>query len=98
MSKIIAIGEYYGDEITVEVTQKDGEFIVSMYDYESSILKEHLLNCIKNQHAMGGTYFPDPNSLLAAYNVLNHNFFDKVIDIRVDGDIEEIPYEDNKIY
>ena len=36
--------------------------------------------------------------MLAAFNVLNSIFFDSLEEISVDGDIGEIPYEENTIY
>ena len=69
-----------------------------MDDNESPELQKHLAECIEKQPAMGGTYFPEPDSMLAAFNVLNSIFFDSLEEISVDGDIGEIPYEENTIY
>ena len=61
-------------------------------------LQKHFDDCIARQPAMGGPYFPEPDSMLAAFNVLNSIFFDSLEEISVDGDIGEIPYEENTIY
>lgn len=98
MVKIIATGKYLTDRITVEVTQEDGTLVITMDDNESSELQKHLDDCISRQPAMGGTYFPEPDSMLAAFNVLKHTFFDELEEISVDGYIGEIPYEENTIY
>ena len=98
MAKIVATGKYLTDRITVEVTQEDGTLVITMDDNESPELQKHLAECIENQPAMGGTYFPEPDSMLAAFNVLNSIFFDSLEEISVDGDIGEIPYEENTIY
>ena len=71
MAKIVATGKYLTDRITVEVTQEDGTLVITMDGNESPELQKHLAECIENQPAMGGTYFPEPDSMLAAFNVLN---------------------------
>ena len=99
MGKVIASGIYCGHKMTVEAVVEDGTLVILMDgEFEVPDIQKRFDELIKVQPAMGGTYFPEENSLLAAYNVLKHTFFDTLEDINVEGDIDEIPYEENKIY
>ena len=100
MGKIIASGIYCGDRITVEVVVEDGTLLILMDEEEEEVpdLQKRFDELIKVQPAMGGTYFPNENSLLTAYNVLQHTFFDTLEEITVEGDLGEIPHEDGVIY
>lgn len=98
MGKIIASGIYCGNRITVEAVVEDGTLLILMDEKEVPDLQNRFDELVKVQPAMGGTYFPDEDSLLAAYNVLQNTFFDKLENIIVKGDIGEIPNEENTIY
>lgn len=98
MGKVIASGIYCGSRITVEAVVEDGTLLILMDEKEVPELQKRFDELIKVQPAMGGTYFPDENSLLTAYNVLKHTFFDTLEKISVEGDMDEIPYEEDKIY
>lgn len=98
MGKIIASGIHCGNRITVEAVVEDGTLLILMDEKEVPDLQKRFDELVKVQPAMGGTYFPDENSLLAAYNVLQHTFFDTLEEISVEGDIGEIPHEDDVIY
>lgn len=98
MGKVIASGIYCGNRITVEAIVEDGTLLILMDEKEVPELQKRFDELVKVQPAMGGTFFPDENSLLAAYNVLQHTFFDTLEKISVEGDIGEIPYEEGVIY
>lgn len=98
MGKVIASGIYCGNRITVEAIVEDGTLLILMDEEEVPDIQKRFEELIKVQPAMGGTYFPDENSLLTAYNVLKHTFFDKLDEISVEGDIGEIPFEKGVIY
>ena len=98
MGKVIASGIYCGNRITVEAVVEDGTLVILMNEKEVPDIQKRFDELIKVQPAMGGTYFPDEDSLLAAYNVLQHTFFDTLEEISVEGDIGEIPNEDGVIY
>ena len=98
MGKVIASGIYCGNRITVEAVVEDGTLLILMDEKEVPELQKRFDELVKVQPAMGGTYFPDENSLLAAYNVLQHTFFDALEKISVEGDIGEIPYEEGMVY
>lgn len=98
MGKVIASGIHCGNRITVEATVEDGTLVILVNEREVPYIQKRFDELIKVQPAMGGTYFPDEDSLLAAYNVLQHTFFDTLEEISVEGDIGEIPNEENTIY
>ena len=78
MCKIIASGFYCGNRITVEAIVEDGKLKISVDDMDFFDIQQRFYELIKVQPAIGGTYFPDENSLLAAYNVLQNTFFDSL--------------------
>lgn len=97
MGKIIATGKLYGESRTLTVELRDGK--PEILEAELRELFQHDLDtAIQNQRPIGGTYYPPPETLLAAYNVLNHSFFTELQSIEVVGEIEEIPYTDGVIY
>lgn len=98
MTRIIATGEYLTDKITVEIIEEDGMLILTMNGNETQDLQKHFEECISKQPAMGGTYYPEPDSMLCAFNVLQNTFFDSTPEITIEGDIGEIPHEDGIIY
>lgn len=98
MNKVIAKGTYFGHEMTIEAFIEDGMLIVLAEGAEIDWIQRDFDERVKHQRPMGGTYYPEPNSLLSAYNVLKHSFFDSKPEITVQGDIGEIPGEENMIY
>lgn len=98
MDKVIASGMYLGNRLTVEAV-KDGDSIKLLVDgLEIQDVQKDFNERMNNAPAIGGTYRPEPNTLLAAFTVLEHGFFDKLDKIEVQGELEEIPYEENQIY
>ena len=98
MAKIIATGIHICNRITVEVTKEDGTLVITTYGFESPELQKDFDECIANQPPMGGSFYPKPDSMLAAFNVLSNKFFDTLEEITVEGDLGEIPHEDGVIY
>ena len=104
MSKIIAVGNIFGRKEKIEITvEKERLMIVcKTYELTEELKKEldsRLERCIKTSSPVGGTYYPPENTLLAAYLGLQNNFFESEdIEIKVDGELESIPYEDGIIY
>jgi hypothetical protein len=47
---------------------------------------------------MGGTFYPEPGTMLSYYNALEKVFFNDLEELNVTGDIGEIPSEDGVIY
>lgn len=79
---------------TLEVTAEkiDNEIVI-----EPECYQDEYYRLAETQRAVGGTYYPDKNTLMSAYNVLQNHFFDELIDITAD-DTEQIPYEAGKVY
>lgn len=97
MGKIIATGKLYGELRTLTVELREGK--PEILETELRELFQHDLDiAIQNQQPIGGTYYPPPETLLAAYNVLNHFFFTELQSLEVIGEIEEIPYTEGLIY
>lgn len=99
-NKIIAEGKVNGIRRHVECFIEDGSLIIEVdYDFDEKE-QERFNELLKNPPALGGTYYPSSNSLLAAYSVLQFNYFDlgSTVDIKVIGEIPEIPYEKGVVY
>lgn len=99
-NKIIAEGKVNGIRKHVECFIEDGSPIIEV-DYAFDEKEQERFNeLLKNPPALGGTYYPPSNSLLVAYSVLQFNYFDlgSTVDIKVIGEIPEIPYEKGVIY
>ncbi len=95
MSKIIAKGKYLGVERQVECFLKDGLLIVEIDGEFNQEAQNDFIIKLKKYPALGGTYYPPENSLLAAYSVLENTFFDdSPIEIKTEGDIGKIPTYD----
>lgn len=99
-NKIIAEGKINGIKKHIECFIEDGSPIIEI-DYEFDEEEQERFNkLLKNPPALGGTYYPHPNSLLAAYAVLQQKYFDdpREVKIEVIGNIGEIPGEEGVIY
>lgn len=95
MSKITASGE----ELTITVEEKDGNITVLFNGAEDDLLLANLNEIAANSPPMGGTFYPEPGTMLSYYNALTGGFFsDWLTSVTVDGDIGEIPCEDDCIY
>lgn len=97
MARIKAKGKYLGNEREVEVHMEDGSPIIETdYGFDER-MQERFNELLKDAPAIGGTYYPDSNSMLAALSVLESAFFDeKPTEIEVEGDIGTIPTEDKE--
>ena len=95
MGKVIAKGKKYGFKVTVEFELKK----VLFNGQKDELLEDELSELLERPRAVGGTYYPPVDSLLNAMNILQYHFFDEPTeDITVEGEIEQIPFEDGQIY
>jgi len=95
MSKITAKGE----DLTITIEEKDGSITVLFNGEEDTALRENLNEIAANSPPMGGTFYPEPGTMLSYYNALTGGFFsDWLTSVQVDGDIGEIPCEPDCIY
>ena len=98
-NKIIAEGELYGIKQHIECFMENGSPIIEInYEFDEEG-QEHFDRLLKDPPSLGGTYYPLSNSLLAAYSVLQSNYFDprSKVKIKVIGDIGEIPSNDEDV-
>jgi hypothetical protein len=94
-AKIIAKGLYLGRERIVECFLEDGFPIIELDGEYDEAVQSNFNQLLKKAPALGGTYYPPENSLLAAYSVLENTFFDdSPIEIKTEGDIGKIPTYD----
>lgn len=95
MGKVIAKGKKHGFKLTVEFELNK----VLFNGQKDELLEDELLDLLDDPKSIGGTYYPPADSLLNAMNILQYHFFDEPIeDIAVEGEIEQIPFEDGQIY
>lgn len=100
MSKVIAKGKYMGVEKQVEVILEDDLPIIELDGEYDELVQNKFNELLKETPALGGTYYPPENSLLAAYSVLESIFFDlgSRPEMMVEGDIGTIPCEPDIVY
>lgn len=98
MDKVVARGIYCSNTITVEAVIEKEKLKIYVDEKENPDIQNRFNELIKSQVAMGGTFYPGENSLLAAYNVLKHTFFDSLQQIEVQGNIGKIPFKKNRVY
>lgn len=95
MGKITAKGKKHGFDLTVEFELKK----VLFNGQEDELLEEELSEMLEHPKPVGGTYYPPTDTLLNALNILQYYFFDDAAEeIAVEGEIEEIPHEEGRIY
>lgn len=95
MGKVIAKGKKYGSTLTVEYELDK----VLFNGQEDILLEDELSELLEDPKSIGGTYYPPVDTLLNAMNILQYHFFDEPAEeITVEGEIEEIPYEEDTVY
>lgn len=93
MLRVTATGMINGNEIEVDAELKKDRWILS-----EPFLQHRFDMLLDKDLPIGGTYYPEKGSLLAAHNILENHFFDKLIRIEPEGELEKIPFEENVIY
>lgn len=94
MSRIIAKGKLNGVKKEVQCFMEDGSVIIEIAGEFDETIQNKFSELIKDAPAIGGTYYPPENSMLAALAVLESSFFDSLPNIMIQGDIGEIPTYD----
>lgn len=98
MAKIKATGKVNGYECEVECSDTGEGLVIDFNGEEDEHLEQEFREELNKRHAVGGTYYPPPESMINALNVLRYYFFDGVPEIQVEGDIGEIPGEKDMVY
>ena len=94
MAKIRAIAREYGDDIYVEII---GDENVESIESNEPYFKDRISEMIKKgEGRIANSYHPEPNTMLQAYAALCTVFGEK--DVKVEGEIGQIPYEPGVIY
>lgn len=95
MSKIIAdCGELI---ITVEETENG--IIVYDTNRKLKLLKEIFDRYIPLIEPIGGTFYPEKDTMLGYYFLLKEGLYSNMVkELTIEGDIGEIPHEEGRIY
>lgn len=94
MSKIIAKGKVNNEMMTI--TCEDMKFTFDGKENEG--FENLILDETEFLRPIGGTYYPEKNTMFAVRIVLEDSFFEELESIEVTSDIETIPYVEGRIY
>jgi hypothetical protein len=94
---ITARGKYIGIDRLVKCFEISGLLVIEVDGERRKDIQARFNQLVADAPTLGGTYYPPPGSMLAAYSVLESAFFDmgSPVRIRVEGDIGEIPTYDD---
>ena len=99
MGKIFAAGIFEGTYTEVTAVLKSGEISITQEGVVNPNLQAYFDYLNSRSYPVGGTYFPLKNSLLSLYNLLANYFFDSQTEpIVLEGELEQLPYEEGIIY
>ncbi len=96
MPKITAKGIFQGNESIIEVEKSGNSILIKVNGEFNKQIKNRFDGLLESAPALGGTYYPSKDTLLAAYSVLQSTFFDEgsPVEIEVKGYIGKIPTYD----
>jgi len=97
-AEIEATGIYFGNQISVKAFEEDGSVMLLVDGLESESIQADFRSKMINAPPIGGTFYPEPDTMLAAYTVLEQSFFEKVISLTVTGKLGVIPFDEGKVY
>lgn len=95
MGRIKATGIFRGLEVEVECFLEDGTPIIEVEGEFSPQIQDEFEELLSLAGPLGGNYWPPADSMLAAHDVLSRLFFTGKPELVVEGDIGEIPREDD---
>ena len=98
MGKIIAKGKHLTIPVTLICENVGTEIFVKFNNEVNELYEGYFFDRMNECHVISGNYIPDKDSMLNALNVCKNYFFDSEPTIKVEGDIGEIPYEENTVY
>lgn len=98
MTIVKAKGKLQNGVFDVLVKKENDVISLTFNGEKDALLMEMLKARINAASPIGGTYYPDETEILAYYHSLKTNFFDELMDISVEGELETIPYEEGLIY
>ena len=99
---LTAKGKFLGEEISVRCSKSSlvaWPTLEIIGGRESTLAHERFNHGMANPPVIGGTYYPTPGTMLAALSVLQTGFFDESFTlVSIEGEIEQIPSEEGRIY
>lgn len=96
--KITATGKRNGDAITVICDGDNNAFVFTFNGTENDSLQNILTAQANAGVIIGGTYYPETFALKLVAALTGWFFDEPPETLEVDGDIEQIPFEDDVIY
>lgn len=98
MAKITAKGTHAGFPVTVVCEDNGNELFLTFNGEVNDLYEAFFRSSLDEHHPIAGSFVPDSNSMLNALNVCRNYFFDDSPTVTVEGDIGELPFEENIIY
>lgn len=96
MAVITAKGKFANRLIVCKVTDNGGQLVLDCGEDTNDLILDYFQMQRQNAPAMGGTFYPQKDSMLAAYSVFQSSFFDELPELlEVDGDIGTVPVADD---
>ena len=93
---------YMGVEVVLTVTEKDnGEIEIETDEEVTHPARERFKQAMESSHAIGGTFWPEPQTILNAIGIIESGFFDAMPwerKIKISGEVGEIPHEEGRVY
>ena len=96
--KIEATGELRGKKTTVVCVDNGEGFAFTFNGKENDSLQMRLEAIIDSGVSIGGTYYPETIALKIVAALEAYFFDSPAQNISVDGDLEQIPFEEDTIY
>lgn len=95
---IKATGTFENRPLTVSCVENEKDLIFLFDNHFDSVKEKRIKEEMKKRHIIAGSFSPEEHSMLNVKNVLEFYFFDKLVSLEVEGDIEELPFEEGVIY
>ena len=87
------------DDITITVEETDGKITVYLNGEQDDLMQAQLDDMAKESPPMGGTFYPEPGTMLSYYNLFTQGSLSgEKVTVTVEGDIGEIPNAPDCIY
>ncbi|MBQ1889990.1 MAG: hypothetical protein II160_04740 [Selenomonas sp.] len=96
---IYARGRKWDEDMEIDIRSRTlKDITILLNGHEHPAIRDWLdADCLTSP-PMGGTFYPEPGTMLGYYNALQHAFFDELYEIKVEGKIGTIPYKPGRIY
>lgn len=95
---IRATGTFEQKTVIVSCVEDEKDLIFLFNNHFDSVKEKQIKDEMKKRHIIAGSFSPEEHSMLNIKNVLEFYFFDEFVSLEVEGDIGELPYEEDVIY